>query len=131
MISRVPQDKKSKSADADIYRDYMEAKEGVRSISDVLLKHGISRSNLYDIIRRVKHGNPGRIKNDTERGRLAALWEHKYKARYLSLPKNREAGTVAELRDIIREMDAEGFPQMQIAALIGKDRSTVIHHLQS
>lgn len=124
---------KKASTDSDIYRDYIQAREsgGIIPVGDVLLEHGISRSNLYDIIRRVKHGNPGKIRKDTEDGRLKALWEHKYKARFLALPKNRDASTIAELRNIIREMDADDFPQTQIAALLGKDRSTVIHHLQS
>lgn len=129
MSSIPPRDAKKKSTDAEIYRDYVVSKAASRGISDTLLKHGISRSNLYDIVRRVRHGNPGKIKRDMDKARLTALWEHKYKARFLSLPKNRNAQTVVELRSLIRDMNRDKFPQQSIAALIGKDRSTIIHHL--
>ena len=129
MTSIPPRDTKKKSTDAEIYRDYVVAKAADRGIGDILLVHGISRSNLYDIVRRVRHGNPGKIKRDMEKARLTALWEHKYQARFLSLPKNRNASTVSELRSLIRDMAKDGFPQQLIAAHLGKDRSTIIHHL--
>lgn len=129
MTSIPPRNKKVKGTDAEVYRDYIEADAADRGIGDVLLKHGISRSHLYDIVRRVRHGNPGKIKRDMDKARLTALWEHKYQARFLSLPKNRNAETVVELRALIRDMNKDKFPQQQIATLLGKDRSTIIHHL--
>jgi hypothetical protein len=133
MTSIPPRNKKAKSTDSEIYRDYTEAKASNRPgrIGEVLLKHGISRSNLYDIIRRVQHGNPGAIRQDMETARINALWEHKYKPRYLALSKDRKADTIAALRKLIREMAADDFPQSAIAAKLGKDRSTVIHHLEN
>lgn len=131
MTTIPPRDKKPKNKDAEVYRDYIEAKASDRGVGDVLLKHGISRSNLYDIVNRVRNGNPGKIRRDMEKARLTALWEHKYKARFLSIPKNRNAETIAELRALIHDMDKDGFPQLIIAGLIKKDRSTIIHHLES
>lgn len=131
MTSIPPRDRKNKNASVDIYRAYVQAKARGGSIGDVLLRYGISRSNLYEVIRKVRYGNPWKVKKDTEKARLAALWEHKYRFRFLALPKNRVASTVEELRALIREMDKDGFPQAVIAARIGKDRSTVIHHLDN
>lgn len=122
-----------KNQDIDIYRAYVEAKAKGRnaSVGDVLIRFGISRSNLYEIIRRVRFGNPSKVKKDTEKARLSVLWTHKYEARYLSLPKDRKAPTVEELKTLIKDMHKDGFPQALIAAKIGKDRSTIIHHLEN
>lgn len=117
--------------DHEIYRAYTEAKaDPKKKIGDVFKRFGISRGQLYEVIRRVEQGNPARIERDTEKGRLAALWEHKYKARFLALAKDRRPATIAELRSIIRGMDKDGFPQTRIATLLKKERSTIIHHLQ-
>lgn len=129
MTSIPPRDRKPKSTDAEIYRDYVVSKASDRGIGDLLLKHGISRSNLYNIVGRVRDGNQSRIKRDVEKARFAALWEHKYQARFLSIPKNRNAETVVELRALIRDMQKDGFSQLLTSTLLGKDRSTVIHHL--
>lgn len=129
MTSIPPRNKVIKSSDTEVYRDFIEAKARRSGISDILLKHGISRSKLYNIIRSVRHGNSDKIDRDMKKARLTALWEHKYKVRFLSLPKNRMAETVKELRALIREMHKDGFSQHLIAQLLEKDRSTIIHHL--
>lgn len=131
MTTIPPKNNKPKNNDAEIFRDFIESKNGNRGIGDVLLKHGISRSNLYDVVSRVRNGNPRKIKRDVEKARLTALWEHKYRARFLSLPKNREASTVVTLRALIHDMDKDGFPQLVIAGRLCKDRSTIIHHLEN
>lgn len=120
-----------KVKDVEVYREYTKAKNNKTPIGNVLTHFGISRSNLYDIIRRVKYGNPGKVKKEMERARLAALWEHKYKARFLAIPKNRNKFSVQALCFLIRDMHKDDFPTATIAAKIGKDRSTILWHLEN
>lgn len=118
--------------DALIYREYLEVQaDPKRGTQEVLNKFGISRGHLYNVIRRVLNGNPSRIKRELEKARLSILWEHKYKVRFMALPKNRNAATIAELRLIVRAMDRDRFPQAYIAQFLKKDRSTIIHHLNA
>ena len=117
--------------DIQIYRAFLEAKARKGKISDLPLKLHITHWKLYDVVKRIRKGDLVKIKRCTTLGRLECLWEYKYKTRYLMLPKNRKASTVAELRDIIREMSADKFPQAEIGRLMKKDRSTIIHHLSN
>ena len=113
-----------------IYSAYLEAKaDPDRHVKDLCKRFTLSRNTLYQIVRRVRYGNPGRIKSCTEKGRLQCLWVYKYEMRYLVLPKNRKAGTVLELQSIIRGMRRDKFPIVVIGRLLKKDRSTIIHHL--
>lgn len=131
MTSKPPHDRDPKATDAEIYTAYVAAKAAESGMNDVLLRFGISRSKLYNVIERVQHGNPGAIKRDIEKARMAALWEHKYKARYLAMPRNREGATIELLKALIKDMHADGFSQLMIAAYLEKDRSTIIHHLEN
>ncbi len=119
-----------KLTDLEIYRAFLEAKEAGK-VSELPKKLGITHWRLYNVIDRVKNGDKVKIRRCTTLGRLECLWQFKYKTRYLALPKNRKASTVTELREIIREMKADEFPQATIGRLMKKDRSTIIHHLQS
>ena len=64
------------------------------------------------------------------KGHFNVLGLFKYQPRYLCLPKNREASTITELKKIIKEMKKDKFSIAKITELIGKERSTIIHHLQ-
>jgi len=52
-----------------------------------------------------------------------------YRARFDKLPKNRRPETVAKLREIIRDMWADGFTCLGTARVLGKDHTTILHHL--
>ena len=56
-------------------------------------------------------------------------WESDFRERFEVLPKNREYRTIQLLREIIREMHEEGFPGAEIGRLMGKDHTTIVHHL--
>lgn len=118
--------------DTEVYRAYILAKaDPKKTVVSVARELGITRNVLYEIVRRVEHGNTAKIRKCTEKSRLDCLWEYKYKARFLAIPKDRKEGSVLALRALIKEMHTDDFGVSDIAARIGKDRSTIIHHLEN
>lgn len=118
--------------DIAIYRAYIENRDDPKKTArDILNRFGISRGHLYNVVNRVQKGNAHAIRTALANARYDILWEHKYKVRFMALPKNREASTIEELRLIVRAMDRDNFPQIRIAHYLKKDRSTIIHHLKS
>lgn len=115
--------------DSKIYRAYIEAKASKRTAKSVAVEFGISRRQLYDIVSRVAVGQVGKMNQCLEKSRLDCLWRYKYKARFQSIPKNRQGESVNALRKLIEDMNNDGFPVLQISKRIGKDRATVGHHL--
>lgn len=113
-----------------VYKDYINAKLKKLPIESVYTKHKITKQGMYFIIRKIENGNVPQIKLCTERSKFLCIWEHKYKLRVELLPNNREGGTILLLKKVIAEMKEEGFKPKMIASLIGKDRTTVIHHLR-
>lgn len=120
----------SKVDEVALYKAYIEAKNTKgKTIISVATDFGISRWGLYEIIRRIESGNVSKIRRCTEKSRLNCLWQYKYKARFMAIPNNRKEGNVVMLTKLIQEMSADDFPTSEIATLINKDRSTVLHHL--
>lgn len=115
--------------DIKIYKRYLETKEQKGRIGDLLGEFNISRGTLYDVIRRVQVGDTKALRRCLAVGKFECIWEHKYRARFLSLPKDRSATTVKELHAIIWYMKADGFAVTMIAKKLGKERSTILHHL--
>lgn len=115
--------------DIKIYKRYLEVKCAGGRIGDIMGEFGISRSTLYDVIRRVQNGDNAALRRCMTQSRLDCLWNHKYKTRFLALPKDRTMDTVNELRGIIFGMKEDGFPIQHIANLLGKERSTIAHHI--
>lgn len=119
-----------KTLDVQIYRAYLQVKaDPKRQVKELLLRFHKSRQTIYEAIKRVEDGDLSRIKTCTAASRLDCLWEYKYKAQYLSLPRNRKASTIRQLRKIIKDMRRDKFPTLLIARLLKKDRSTIEHHL--
>lgn len=113
-----------------IYRAYIQAKaDPDKTIIEVANELGITRSRLYETVRRIENGNVAKIRRCTEQAKLDCLWEYKYKARFEAIPKDRKGSSVSELRKLINEMFKDEFSISLISQLIGKDRSTVLHHL--
>lgn len=112
-----------------VYRAYTEAKsDGKKTVTQIAKDFGITRNGLYQIVRRIENGNPSKVRECTEKSRLDCLWEYKYKARFLAIPNNRKESTIEMLTKLIKEMRKDKFSTSAIASLIGKDRSTVLHH---
>lgn len=115
-----------------VYKAYLLTKtEKGKTAVQVARDFGITRSGLYEIIRRIENGNVAKIRRCTEQSKLDCLWEYKYKARFAAIPKDRKAASVDALRLLIRDMHKEKFPIANIAARIGRDRSTVLHHIDN
>ncbi len=115
--------------DSRIYKKYLEIKEKRGRVGDLLAEFNISRGSLYDIIRRVQNGNTGALRRCLNINKFECVWKHKYKARFLALPKDRTITTVKELQKIILGMKTDEFPIYIIAEKLGKERSTILHHL--
>jgi len=114
-----------------VYKAYIEAKsDKKKTVTSVATDFGITRNGLYEIVRRIESGNTHKIRTCTEKSRLDCLWQYKYKARFMAIPNNRKEGSIELLTKLVREMNKDKFPTSQIATLIGKDRSTVLHHLE-
>lgn len=115
-----------------VYRAYIEAKaDPNRTVAEVATVFGITRSGLYDIVRRIENGNVAKLKRCTEQSKLDCFWEYKYKARFSAIPKDRKEGSVVVLRKLIGDMHKDGFSISGIAERVGKDRATVLHHLNN
>jgi len=113
-----------------IYQAYVLMKtDHSKTVQEVANEFGITRNGVYEIVRRIEGGNVAKIRKCKAEANLQCLWEYKYKARYLALPKDRKESTIKALQTLIKEMAKDTFPVAQIARRIGKDRSTVIHHL--
>ena len=113
-----------------IYRRWKEIKATKEKVGVVLREFGVSRSYLYSLISRIEKGDIAKIKKCLKNGHLNCFWLFKYQSRYLCLPKNRKDSTITELKKIIKEMKKDKFSIAKITELIGKERSTIIHHLQ-
>lgn len=123
----------SKIDETAIYTAYIEAKSSkwkTKTATTIAREFGISRNALYGVVRRIENGNPSKIRMCTEKSRLECLWKYKYKARFSAIPNNQKASTVEMLTTLIKEMTKDKFSTSAIASLIGKDRSTVLHHLE-
>jgi predicted regulator of amino acid metabolism with ACT domain len=117
--------------DIRIYRDYLVAKHSPEvTLTSVAKKHGITRNGLYHIVHRIENGNAAKINQELKRLRLAIFWKYKYQTRVLALMDNRQAGNVIELKKLIKEMAKDEFSVSYIAEMTGKDRATVLHHLE-
>ncbi len=121
--------KQSETQDAKIYRAYIIAKEKGIPIGTIANSFEISRSALYDAVTRVKNGNIVKIRQCIEKSRNECLWTHKYKARVESLPKKHNIGTRDELKEIINDMLADGFVELEIAKRVNRDRGLVRKYL--
>lgn len=115
--------------DADIYRAYVTARNEKKTVDWVAKEFGITRTAVYDSIKRVKLGNTAMILKCLKDCRNEALWTHKYKSRFCLLPVNRKFWTIAEVTELIKNMKTDGFSQGLIAEKLGLSRSTVEHHL--
>lgn len=113
-----------------IYGEYLKAKASGESMTDLTKRLGLSRSTLYLIIGRVKNGDKVKLKACFKESGLACLWEHKYRSRAEALPDDRTAGTVKELKAIIRGMKRDKFSSAEIGRRLGKHHSTVLSHFK-
>ena len=115
--------------DVKIYKEYIQTKSGEKTATQVARDNEITRRQLYDVVERVEKGNIFKIKTCTRLSRLDCLWEYKYKVKFAVIPKNRKAATVRMLEKLFKEMKADKFLVSSIAFYTGKDRATVLHHL--
>jgi DNA-binding CsgD family transcriptional regulator len=115
--------------DSEISRAYDEAKSSGQSITDLAVRLKMTRNQLYRVVQRVEEGNRARAQICINMGRLDCLWTWMYKSKFEALPKDRKPSTIVKLRAIIKGMEKDGFPVKRIAKILGKDRSTVLHHL--
>lgn len=115
--------------DVQIYKKYLETKATNGRVGNLLREFSISRTQLYNVIGRVRNGDTKALRRCLEGSHFECLWEHKYKARFLALPDDRSASTVKELQEIIYGMKDDHFPIYLIAEKTQKERSTVLHHL--
>lgn len=122
----------AKIDEIEVYRAYIRAKGDPKTtVTDVANDFMITRTAVYDIVKRIENGNVSKIRRCTENSRVDCLWEYKYKARFLAIPKDRKVGSVNALRALINDMKGDKFPVSKISTLTGKDRSTVLFHINN
>lgn len=115
-----------------VYRAYMNAKfHPTKTATDVAREYGMSRADLYQIVKFVEKGEPYKLKMCTQNSNFQCMWEHKYKMRYAVLPRDRSKRTVEALASLIQDMHKDGFTISMIASCIKRDRSTVLHHIKA
>lgn len=115
--------------DSEIYRAYIEARNNKTNVEEVAKKYGISRQTVYEVIKRVKGGDAKKIITCLSYCRNDCVWEYNFKARFMSLPKNKKKETVKELKEIIMEMYAMNMTEVEIAKRLNLNRSTIRHHI--
>lgn len=116
----------------EIYREYLKikSKSPKKTMAQIAEEIGINRTTLYQTIKTIEVGDTKKIDKCKEKARLSCLWTYKYSPIYQTLPRDREADTVLVLKNIIKRMKRDGFKQKEIATLLQKDNSTIIHHLK-
>jgi len=115
-----------------VYRAYIEAKaDPHKTVTGVAKSFNITRSGLYEIVNRIENGNVSKIRTCTENSRLDCLWTYKYKLRFDAIPKDRKESSILALRSLIKDMSIDRFNNSKISSRIGKDRATIIYHLNN
>lgn len=113
----------------EVYKAYLEAKnDPKKTITQVAKDFGITRRNLYVLVKRIESGDTRKVKECTERSRLECLWKYKYHPLFIAIPSNQKPGSTAALGRLIKEMLKDGFSIRRISSLIKKDRATVLYH---
>lgn len=116
--------------DANIYTAYTRRKQTGEKVPQILQRFEISRATLYNVIERVEKGDQKQINIKKWSAHLDALWEHKYRTRFMCIPENRLPDTVEQVKKLIRDMFKDKFPVVLIAKNTNLSRSTVLHHLE-
>lgn len=109
-----------------LYKDYLLAKVGEKTIKSVYEKYGVTKSGMYFLISEFEKGDKKKIAMCHK----MCLWEHKYKRLFVSLPKSNTHATKEVFASFVREMHNDGFHHGLIAKLTGKHRTTVLHHIK-
>jgi predicted transcriptional regulator len=118
--------------EVEIYRAYIEAKaDPKKTVTAVAEQFNITRAGLYEIVKRIEKGNVSKIRTCTEKSRLDCLWEYKYKTRFEAIPKDRKDSSIVALKSLIKDMHKDNFTTLRISVQIGKDRSTILHHIEN
>ena len=111
-----------------IYKEYINRPKTL-SVEALAKKYNLTKGGLYYIVKRIEDGDENKIARCTENSRQMCLWEHKYKTRYTAIPKGRSAGSIVQLKRLIKEMRNDKFSLPMLASLLKKDRTTILHHL--
>lgn len=120
----------AKDRDIEIYQDYLVAKhDPEKTVTDVAIKYGMTRNGIYALVKRIEAGNINKINECLRQARYECYWKYKYEPRFVSLPRDQKQTTVVELKKIINDMVKDDFPVTKIAEYIGKDRATILHHI--
>jgi len=114
----------------EIYKRYQKIKHDRGRIDEFCRNEGISIKRLSIIRNHIENGERRKLKTCVNFGRAKCLWEYKYRARFELIPKNRKPENAAMLGKLIREMYDDGILTPAIAEFIGKNHSTVLHHLK-
>jgi predicted transcriptional regulator len=114
--------------DIQIYKEYLDRRKNRETVAEIAARHAISRSAVYETVRRIRFGNTSKIRRGLSKAHFNYMWQFRYKPRFLGLPEDKEEAE-RELVEIIKGMRKDGFPITQIAAKLGKQRQYVYHRI--
>lgn len=114
----------------EVYKAYVKAL-GTKgyTVTKLCTKLGIPRPTLYNIVKRVEEGDEIQLQRCLNKGRYDCLWEFRYMRRF-SIINEDSANYSNQIKKLIRDMHKEGFGVRDISRRVGKDPSTVMHHLK-
>lgn len=121
-----------------IYRDYVMARAVAERVGQktpsgkVAKNHNISRTTLYTIVNRVESLGGYDVEKQARIDRKKYLWETRFALRFdtVSIFRTKKKRGLL-IGEIARDMKACGFSVSEIAHLLQRDRSTIIHHLKA
>lgn len=120
--------KKSQETDSEIYKEFLNIKNNKSNITVIELakKFSISRQRLYKIVQEIEQGKTGKLNKCLAKGRLACLWEYKYKPRFdvvIKIKKTPEGKKL--IKTIVLDMLLDKFNILSISEFTKLDRDTV------
>ena len=114
----------------EVYKAYVKALGTKGStVTKLCKKLGIPRPTLYSIVKRIEEGDEIQLQRCLNKGLYDCLWEFRYMRRFaiISEESDKYAG---QIKKLIRDMHKDGFGVRDISRRVGKDPSTVMHHLK-
>lgn len=108
-------------------------RSGGLNVRDIAAKHKITRQAVYGFVRNIDRGSKDGFRMCQDEVRLECLWRTTYQPWFECIPVDEiRSNTFVrdEFKRLLRQMKMDKFPIAVIARKTGKNRATILHHLQ-
>lgn len=119
------QTNKKQDIDSKIYKEFLNIKNKKSKLTVIELakKFNISRQRIYQIVQDMEKGKDEQLDKCLMNGRLACLWDHRYKPRFDVVVKMKRTPEGKEIiKIIVLDMMLDGFSMLSISKFTKLDR---------